>query len=330
MSDKNGIAVYCENSKGTLAAISAEGIGEAQRLAEGTGQKVMALCLGSAIGEVARQAIAAGADTAYVVDNPQLAVYEPDAYLQAMTQAVEKANPAIIILGQDDLGRDLAPRLAFKLDTAVTMDCVALALKDGKLSATKPVYGGSAMAVYESASEPQIVTIRTKTMAASEPDASRTGDIIDVPVTFDTAAIRTKTIDRIVEESEGVKLEDADVVVVGGRGIGSQEGFEQLAELAKALKGAVGASRPPCDNNWIPDTHQVGLTGKIIAPDLYIAIAVSGSSQHMSGCSGSRNIVAINKDKEANIFRYARYGAVGDWKKILPAFTEKAKELVES
>jgi len=289
-----------------------------------------ALCLGNNLGDVAKQAIAAGADTAYVVDNEQLAVYEPDAYLQALVQAVEKADPAVIIMGQDDIGRDLAPRLAFKLNTALTTDCVALSLKDGKLSATKPVYGGNAMGVFESSSVPQIVTIRTKAMSALEPDASRAGEIIAVSVTFDSAAIRTRTIDRVVEESEGVKLEDAECVVVGGRGIGSQEGFQQLAELAKVLKGALGASRPPCDNNWVPDTVQVGLTGKIIAPDLYIAVAVSGSSQHMSGCSGSRNIIAINKDKEANIFRYARYGAVGDWKKILPAFTAKVKELVGS
>ncbi len=330
MSYKSGIAVFCENNNGNLAAISAEGLGEARRLADAAGWKVCALCLGNNLGDIAEQTVAAGTDTVYVIDEPQLAVYEPDAYLQALMQGVEKAGPAVIILGQDDIGRDLAPRLAFKLNTAVTMDCVALSLKDGRISATKPVYGGNAMGVYESSSDPQIVTIRTKAMAALEPDVSRTGEIVSVSVTLDTAAIRTKTLERVVEKSEGVKLEDADCVVVGGRGIGSQEGFQQLAELAKVLKGALGASRPPCDNNWVPDTLQVGLTGKIIAPGLYIAVAVSGSSQHMSGCSGSRNIIAINKDKEANIFRHARYGAVGDWKKILPAFTAKVKELLES
>lgn len=330
MSEWNGIAVFCETANGNLAAISAEGLGEARRLASGSDQKITAICLGSGIGDSTRQAISAGADIVYVTDDPQLAVYEPDAYLQCFKQIVEKCKPAIIIIGQTDIGRDLAPRLSYKLNTAVIMDCVALAMNNGRLQATKPVYGGNAMAVYETASDPQVVTIRTKAMQALEPDASRTGDVIDVPVSLDGTAIRTKTIEKVVEESEGVKLEDAGVVVVGGRGIGSQEGFQQLSELAKLLKGALGASRPPCDNNWVPDTLQVGLTGKIIAPDLYIAVAVSGSSQHMSGCAGSRNIIAINKDKEANIFRHARYGAVGDWKKILPAFTSKVKELVES
>jgi electron transfer flavoprotein alpha subunit len=133
-----------------------------------------------------------------------------------------------------------------------------------------------------------------------------------------------------VEDVAGIKIEDARVVVAGGRGIGSAEGFKQLEELAKLLKGAVGASRPPCDNNWIADTAQVGLTGKIIAPEVYFAIAISGSSQHMSGCSGAKTIIAINKDKEANIFRQARFGVVGDWKKVLPAFTQKVKELVSA
>jgi electron transfer flavoprotein alpha subunit len=132
----------------------------------------------------------------------------------------------------------------------------------------------------------------------------------------------------VKEEVTGVKLEDAQAIVTGGRGIGGTDGFKQLEELAKTLKGAVGASRPPCDNNWVPDTMQIGLTGKIVTPELYIAVAVSGASQHLAGCSGAKNIVAINKDPEANIFREARFGVVGDWKQVLPAFSEKVKELL--
>ncbi|MEJ2740847.1 MAG: electron transfer flavoprotein subunit alpha/FixB family protein [Dehalococcoidia bacterium] len=145
---------------------------------------------------------------------------------------------------------------------------------------------------------------------------------------LDASQIRTKVLETIKEEVEGIKLEDAEVVVSGGRGIGSAEGFKQLEELAKALKGAVGASRPPCDNDWIPDTAQIGLTGKIVTPELYIAVAISGASQHLAGCSGSKNIVAINRDAEANIFKDARFGVVGDWKQVLPAFTEKVKSLI--
>ncbi|MBA7627259.1 Electron transfer flavoprotein subunit alpha [subsurface metagenome] len=142
------------------------------------------------------------------------------------------------------------------------------------------------------------------------------------------SAIRTKVLEKVPEEVEGIKLEDAEVIVSGGRGIGSAEGFKQLEELAKILRGAVGATRPPCDNGWVSDLLQVGLTGKIVAPELYIAVALSGSSQHMSGCSGSKNIVAINKDAEANIFKIAQFGVVGDWRKVLPAFTSKVKELL--
>ena len=167
-------------------------------------------------------------------------------------------------------------------------------------------------------------------MTPLEPDNSRQGEIVNVEAGIDASVMRTKVLERIEEEVAGIKLEDAVVVVAGGRGIGNPEGFSQLEELAKVLKGAVGASRPPCDNNWVPDTLQIGLTGKIIAPEVYIAVAISGSSQHLSGCSGSKNIIAINKDAEANIFRQARFGAVGDWKKVLPAFTAKLKELMAS
>jgi len=165
-------------------------------------------------------------------------------------------------------------------------------------------------------------------MSPLEPNASRQGEIINIDAGLDPQAIRTKVLEKVVEEVEGIKLEDAEVVVAGGRGIGSAEGFKQLEELARLMKGAIGASRPPCDNGWVPDTAQIGLTGKIVAPELYIAVALSGSSQHMSGCSGSKNIIAINKDSEANIFREARFGVVGDWKKVIPAFTEKVRELV--
>jgi len=149
-----------------------------------------------------------------------------------------------------------------------------------------------------------------------------------VAADIDPAAIKVKLLEKKVEAAAGIKLEEAHVIVTGGRGIGSAEGFKQLEDLANLLKGAVGASRPPCDNGWVPDSSQIGLTGKIVSPDLYIAVALSGSSQHLSGCSGAKTIVAINKDPEANIFRVAQFGVVGDWKKVLPAFTEKVKELL--
>jgi electron transfer flavoprotein alpha subunit len=220
--------------------------------------------------------------------------------------------------------------LAFRLDTMATLDCVDLAIDpDTKLLLqTKPVYGGNAQATYTCDSYPQMATLRDKVMSPLGADASKQGEIITLDVALDPSAIRTRLLKRLKEDEEGVKLEDAQVIVSGGRGIGNAEGFKQLQELAAMLKGAVGASRPPCDNRWVAPNRQVGITGKIVCPDLYIAIALSGSIQHLSGCGQSRSIIAINKDSEASIFNYADFGVVGDWKKVLPAFRDKLKELL--
>ncbi len=330
MADYQGVAVYGEARDNALAPITAEGLGIGRKLADTLGQELACVLVGASVGGLAPEAFAGGADKVYVVEDPLLKDYRTDAYVSVMEKVVKQAAPAIIIMGQSDTGRDLAPRLAFRLGAAVTMDCIELEIDTAskRLLATKPVYGGNALAVYTSQADPQMVTIRTKAMTPLAPDASRQGEIVKVEAGLDAAAIRTKVIDRVTEEVAGIKIEDAAVVIAGGRGIGSAEGFAQLEALARLLKGAVGASRPPCDNGWMPDTVQVGLTGKIIAPELYVAVAISGSSQHMSGCSGAKTIVAINKDAEANIFRHARFGVVGDWKKVLPAFAEKVKELL--
>ncbi len=330
MADYKGVAVYCEVTEGKLMPIATEGLGIGRKLADDLGQELSAVLVGSGVSGSAQEAITFGADKAYVVDDQLLKDYLTDSYVLAMEKVAQQAMPQVLIMGQTDVGRDLAPRLAFKLGTTVVMDCLELAIDpDSKrLLQTKPVYGGNAQAVFTSETDPQMVTIRTKAMTPLEPDTSRKGEVINIDAGLEASAIRTKVLDKVVEEVEGIRLEDAQAVVSGGRGIGSVEGFKQLEELAKLLKGAMGASRPPCDNGWVPDTLQVGLTGKIIAPELYIAVAISGSSQHMSGCSGSKNIIAINKDAEANIFREARFGIVGDWKKVLPAFTEKVKELL--
>ena len=332
MADYRGITVFCEVKDDKLMPIATEGLGIGRKLADTLGQELNAILVGNNIGAVAPQAIMYGASKVYVVDDPLLKDFQSDAYVSVMEKLVKQIMPSVIIMGQTDVGRDLAPRLAFRLGTAVTMDCIDLAIdsETKRLLQTKPVYGGNAQAVFVTDTEPQIVTIRTKAMPTPEPDSQLKGEVVNISADLQASDIKTKVVNRVVEEVAGIKLEDAQIVISGGRGIGNAEGFKQLEELANLLKGAVGASRPPCDNGWVTDTMQVGLTGKIIAPELYIAIALSGSSQHMSGCSGSKTIVAINKDKEANIFRHARYGVVGDWKKVLPAFTAKVKELMAS
>jgi electron transfer flavoprotein alpha subunit len=330
MAENKGVLVLCETKDGKLASISTELLGGGRKLAQDLGQELAAVLVGSGVGNLAQEAIAYGADKVYVVDDPLLKDYQTDSYVPAMEKVVSQAAPQVIIMGQTSIGRDLAPRLAFRLKTAASMGCLELSIDPSskKLLQTKPVYGGNAQAVFSTESFPQIATIRPKAMAPLAPDQSRKGEVVKVDAGLDAAAIRTKVLEKVPEKVEGIKLEDAEVVVSGGRGIGSTEGFAQLEELARLLKGAVGATRPPCDNDWVPAGAQIGLTGKIVTPELYIAVALSGSSQHMSGCSSAKTIVAINKDPEANIFREARFGVVGDWKKIVPAFTEKLKELL--
>jgi electron transfer flavoprotein alpha subunit len=330
MTEYQGVAVYCEARGDRLLPITAEGLGIGRRLADALGQPLAAVLLGSGIAGLAPQAIAAGADKVYVVDAPLLKDLLADACVSALEKVVGETRPQVLIMGQTDAGREIAPRLAFRLGTAATLDCVDLAIDPAtkRLLQTKPVYGGNARAVYTGDTDPQIVTIRTKAFTALDPDPWRKGEVVTLAAAPDAAAVRTKVLERVVEAAEGIKIEDAVVVVAGGRGIGGPEGFQQLEDLARLLKGAMGASRPACDNGWVAETVQVGLTGKIIAPEVYIAVAISGSSQHMSGCSGAKTIIAINKDREANIFRHARFGVVGDWKKVLPAFTAKIKELV--
>lgn len=330
MSDNKGVLIYGEVAEGKLSAGAAELLGIGRKLADTLGQELGAVLIGGSISGLAQDAIASGADKVYVVEDPLLEDYQTDSYLTVMEKVAGEVQPEIILLGQTSIGRDLAPRLAFRLDTAVTTDCIALEIDpDSKrLLQTKPVYGGNAQAVYTTDSDPQIATVRSKVMEPAQPDSSRKGEVVNIEAGLEASAIRTKVLEKVKEEVEGIKLEDASVIVSGGRGIGDAEGFKQLEELAKILKGAVGASRPACDAGWISDRSQVGLTGKMVTPDLYVAIGISGASQHLAGCSSAKTIIAINKDPEANIFKEARYGIVGDWKKILPAFTEKVKELV--
>ncbi len=327
MSEYKDVVVYCEGKDAKILPITAEGLGIGRKLADSLGEGLTAIIIDDKV--LAQQTIAAGADKVYVIDDAQLKGYQPDAYISALGKIIKEIKPQVVIMGQNDSGRELAPRLACRLGTAATLDCVDLAIDTvtRRLLQTKPVYGGNAQAVLITETDPQIVTIRTKAFSSLAPDAGRKGEVINISAGLDSTVTKARILNRIEEEVAGIKLEDAAVVVAGGRGIGSVDGFKQLDELAKLFKGAVGASRPACDNNWISDTAQVGLTGKIIAPDVYIAVAISGSSQHMSGCSSAKTIIAINKDKEANIFRYARYGVVGDWKKVLPAFIQRLKEL---
>ncbi len=321
----NAFLVIGEAADGALAPLTAEMLGAARRLAGGSGGVSCAL-MGSGVEARAQEAIALGADEALVVDDAALAEYNSDAYLQATLKVVEQAAPKVIFFGQSNLGRDLAPRLAFRLSTGVIMDCVELAMEGDRLVATRPAYGGNARAVNVVRADPQVATVRAKSQDPLERDASRTGSVTKVEAAIDTGAIRTKVTERKGAAGEGVRLEDAETVVSGGRGLGGSENFDVIEELAQALGAAVGASRAVCDLGWRPVSEQVGLTGKVVSPTLYIAVAISGASQHMAGCSGAKNIVAINKDADANIFKASRFGIVEDFSKVMKPLIEAVKK----
>jgi electron transfer flavoprotein alpha subunit len=324
MSTNTGVLVYCETAGGGLAPIAAELLGAGGRLAAELGEDLSAVLIGSDTGGPAREAYACGADKVYVVDDSSLRDFTVEPYLMALEEVVRQASPSIVLLGQTPAGRDLAPWLAFRLDTGATMDCLALEIDPAtrRLLMTRPVYGGNALAVQVCKADPQIAAVRLKAMVPATRADSRQGEVINVDAGIAGGTFKVKVVERKTEAVAGVKLEDARVVVAGGRGIGGAEGFQQLEELAVRLGGAVGATRPPCDAGWVPNSRQIGITGKIVSPDLYFAVALSGASQHMSGFFSAKTVVAINKDPEANIFKSADYGIVEDWKTVLPALME--------
>jgi electron transfer flavoprotein alpha subunit len=329
MSDNKGVLVYCETAAGKLTPMAVELLGGGGRLAKDTGGELIAVLIGGDVSGPAQEALAFGAQKVYVSEDPALKDFFAEPYLIVLEKIVRQVSPEIILLGQTAAGRELAPWLAFHLNTGATMDCTALEIDPAgkRLMMTRPVYGGNAQAVQVCEANPQIATVRNKALAPAIKNNSLQGQIINVEAGIDPAAIKTRVIERKVAATAGVKLEEARVVVSGGRGMGGIDGFKKLEEIAAILKGAVGATRPPCDKKWIADTLQIGLTGKVVGPDLYIAVGLSGASQHLSGFSSAKIVVAINKDPEANIFKVANYGIVGDWKAVLPAFTAKLKEV---
>jgi electron transfer flavoprotein alpha subunit len=244
----------------------------------------------------------------------------------AAEAAVQQAQPRVVLLTHSAAGRLLGPALANRLDTAVVTDATALRMEGDRLVITKPVYGGSALAEQQVTTSPQMATLRPRAFQAAEPRSGQQAQVepLQVPATGE----RVEVLEEVREEAaSGPKLKDAKIVVSGGRGLGAAENWQYVEELAQVLGAAVGASRAVTDAGWVSPSHQVGLTGATVAPDLYIAIGISGAVQHIAGISGARNVVAINRDADANIFKYARFGVLGDWKAVLPAFTQRLKEL---
>ncbi len=332
MADGTGVLILGDASGGHLSSTTLELLAAGQKVASDLGEELSVALLGDTLDVPAQQAIAHGAQKVYAVNHPLLAEYQIDLHLAALETLCNETSPRIVLVARTNEGRELAPRLAFRLGVGLAQDCLEVSVDaaEKRLLANRPVYGGNAIAVVSCDQTPQIAAIRPKAYEPAEADSSRQGEVVSFPVELDASLARTRVVDVVIEEAEGVKLEDARIVVSGGRGLGGPEPFAHLEELAKIMGGTVGASRAAVDSGWVPSNYQVGLTGKTITPDLYITVAISGASQHMAGCSGAKVIVAINKDAEANIFKEARYGVVGNWESVLPALTEAIRELTQS
>jgi electron transfer flavoprotein alpha subunit len=302
-------------------------IGLARCLAEASGGAVGAALVTREAGDVPAALIARGADRVFVAQHAALAGYHSEAWVSAVARICREAAPAVVLAGHHAAGADLAPRLAFRLGTAVATGCIELKLDSGKLLATRPCYGGNARETVSFKTAPAVATIRPGSYDALPPDAARCGEVKLVPVELDAELARVTVLERQREAEDGARLENARVIVAGGRGLDGPEGFRLLEQLAGALGGAVGASRVPCDLGWCPRSWQIGLTGKTVRPDLYIAVGISGAGHHMAGCGNAKAIVAVNTDPEAAIFRAARFGVVGDYREFIPALIGEVRRI---
>lgn len=324
-----GVMIITEQRDGEIRKISYEVVSEARRLADSLGQGVTAILLGTGIKEKAATLGHYGADKVLVADDPRLETYTPDAYVAVIEQLVKANDPAILLLGASAQGKDLAVRLAARLGVGMAQDCTEFSIEDGNLVSVRPIYAGKAYAKlsYQN-SWPQMATARPNVMVLNTPDQSKSAEIIDATFTLDDSVLKTKVADIIRDESGKVDLTEADKIVSGGRGMKDPEGYKVLEELADLIGASVGASRSAVDAGWRPHKDQVGQTGKVVSPNLYIACGISGAIQHLAGMSTSKVIVAINKDPDAPIFQKADYGIVDDLFKVVPALTEELKKIV--
>ncbi len=326
--EAKNIWVLAEQRKGKVANVALEGIGLARKLAASSSQEVWAVLLGQGVEGLAETLIQAGADVVLVAEHPKLDAFRDDPYVDVLAHLVTAHKPAAFILGANSTGRSLAPRLASKLRAGLAADCTELTWEAGKgLVAVRPTYGGNVLAtVVFPEVRPQIATLRPKAAPRPALDPSRRGRVEKADLGGLELRDRVRLLEQVETGGGQVKLEEADVVVSGGRGMGGPEKFTIIKELADALKGAMGASRAAVDAGWLPYAHQVGQTGKTVSPKVYIACGISGAIQHLAGMKSSEIIVAINKNPEAPIFKLATYGIVGDLFEIVPLLTKAIKE----
>ena len=324
------IWVFAEQKKGIIQSVVYELLGEGKKLAQKRRQKLVAVLLGdNGIVSEAKKLIECGADKVYVIEDPKLKNYQDETYGNVLTKLINDHKPEIVLTGATTTGRSLIPRVAVELKTGLTADCTALDIDEekGLLLQTRPAFGGNIMAtIICPHRRPQMATVRHKVMKEAEIDSSNEGDIITLKGADFNLDCKASWIDIVEELEETVNLTEADIIVTGGRGVGTAEGYKVVEDLAKAVGGAVGASRATVDAGWIPYSHQVGQTGKTVCPKVYFACGVSGQIQHLVGMQSADVIVAINKDPDAPIFKVATYGIVGDLHAVIPALIKKLKK----
>ncbi|MBN2255422.1 MAG: electron transfer flavoprotein subunit alpha/FixB family protein [Deltaproteobacteria bacterium] len=321
-----GVWIVAEHRDGALRKISFEIASTARKLADELGDEVCAVLLGSGVEGMAPELAKYGVDKVFVAEDAALEPYTTDAYAAAVAKAVKENDPAILLLGASVQGKDLSSRLVGKLATGMASDCTDVKIDGGKLLATRPMYAGKAFGDVVVSGSPQMASLRPNVFPAVE--NGKAGEVVKFDAGLDAGALKTKVLEVQKDASGKIDLTEADIIVSGGRGMKGPEGYGVLEELASLLGGTVGASRAAVDAGWRPQSDQVGQTGKVVSPNLYIACGISGAIQHLAGMSSSKYIVAINKDPDAPIFARADYGVVEDLFKVVPELTAAAKKIL--
>ena len=323
-----GVWVFAEQRDGRLKSVAYELLAEGRKLADKLGTELSAVCLGHNV-EGAEGLIFHGADRVYLADDPALADHQDDYYTAALVDLIREHKPEILLAGATAMGRSFIPRVASIIYTGLTADCTDLDIDPVSrlLLQTRPTFGGNVMATITcEARRPQMATVRPHVFKKGSPDGQRRGELIKVDFDKESVTAKTRLLSFVEDLSERVKLDEAEIIVSGGRGLGKPDNFKIVEELADVLGAALGSSRPPVDDGWIPYSHQVGQTGKTVCPKLYVACGISGAVQHLAGMQTADVIVAINEDPNAPIFEVATYGIVGDLFEVVPMLIEKLKK----
>ena len=318
----HGVLVFAEQVDGSFRKVAYEVVSEGRRLADNLGEPLTGVVLGSEIESIATELGKYGADKVLVGDDPALADYTTDIYTNVLFDIVKENDPKILLVGASTRGKDLAARLSARLNAGLAMDCIALRVDGGTLTANRAMFGGKVLAEVALDATPQMAAIRPNVMDIAQVEKAAAVEEVSV----EPGVAKTKVLEKKMEATSKVELTEADIILSGGRGMGGSD-YSVLEELAELLGAAVGASRSAVDEGWRPHSHQVGQTGKVVSPNLYIACGISGAIQHLAGMGSSKYIVAINKDPEAPIFRKADYGIVEDLFKVVPAITAEVRKL---